>query len=494
MLVFINNKIWFLITCLVCISIQVRSQTDLINWDVEQGNSNWGNLFWMNILHADQKNVHFIVSSSSKGKQNQFVVNYDRVQNTKLVYNLNQGKKQTEVISSIVQFNDSIIDIYSLLFEGSNLLTYREKIKSNTFEVVEHKSLSDKEMKNDEFPNISNISSDMEAIYTDIKQNEIYDKNGNLYVVNNASVDGKEESFVIVCYPKSKQKSIILPMSIGTDKKIRSFRLGINENNEILCAGVFSDPLSKSMNGCYSIKYSTLLNKIIDASTFDFAEKCLFKSSTTIDSCRDTVSCDVNMNEMQNFKYISPQIHFNKDGGFTLVIEKYNFSGIIEKPDFVTNYTINGPRTSTVGETKVKNYYHFSDLIIANFNEQGYINWMRRIPKKCFIINEAWSSGSFYSVFDNEDKLHLIYNEINSDKFSCRISESKTNYSILTKFGEITTKVIEGDLDKSKYISPAFFRQIDNSSVLTVRFNYTKSGLGSSNLKNRFSFGSFKLN
>ncbi|MFA7274379.1 MAG: hypothetical protein WC044_10945 [Crocinitomicaceae bacterium] len=147
------------------------------------------------------------------------------------------------------------------------------------------------------------------------------------------------------------------------DNLIRSIVLKENGNGDIVCAGYYSKPKSRAIDGVFC----TILSKSGDFSTptmsefsIDFIKEYAKLSERKEKKLKEKDDeGDLGMNFLTMRK-----IHNLKDGGLMLIGEIY----------YVT--------TSTDSKGNTRTTYHYDDVILTKINASGEVEWMKKIPKR----------------------------------------------------------------------------------------------------------------
>ena len=96
------------------------------------------------------------------------------------------------------------------------------------------------------------------------------------------------------------------------------------------------------------------------------------------------------------------------DGGTVLIAEQYYVR-------VVTSYD------RATGNTTVRYYYHYNDIVVISISPKGDIEWATKVPKRQTSVNDNGYYSS-YAMMITGGQLHFIYND-----HKINIVERRTN-------------------------------------------------------------------
>ncbi len=177
-------------------------------------------------------------------------------------------------------------------------------------------------------------------------------------------------------------------------KFISDLTIGINQNDDIVCTGFYSD------EGTYSIKGSFYM-------LFDHQKKAIVKQSTK-EFGLDFIT--ENLSERKTKK-----VEKKAAKGKNIEVPEYDLKGIVMRDDgsviqvaeryFVTVHSY----TDSNGNTTTYYVYHYNELIVISIDTQGEIEWIRKIRK----VQSSRSAGSSLISFHllvKGDKMYFVHN------------------------------------------------------------------------------------
>ncbi|MDD4991324.1 MAG: hypothetical protein PHR83_03735 [Paludibacter sp.] len=311
------------------------------------------------------------------------------------------------------------------------------------------------------------------------------DKDGNVYAIQRNFEKEKDvykhfdrSRVWVVCYPKGGGEPRSMVMILKDDNFITSEQLTVNEKGNPICAGLYSKPGTTSAVGAFSFVLEPLLAKIISVNLKEFAPSLVTKG---LDDKLTNVDLKkiINKKDFENdFFYRIDSIHFRKDGSFDLVAQKYKL--IIE-----TVRTQNG--------VTVTYYHYYDDLYVLNYNGDGSVRWVQKIPKYEYVIDLDRLIGGYFLSYDKDENMNFIFNITNEKQvFLKLIREAKTVSIRLDKDGNESFKELVSDSKIANIICPVYcFKQDDNTNIIT-RFQYLNAPINIGYKYNSLTFGELK--
>lgn len=308
------------------------------------------------------------------------------------------------------------------------------------------------------------------------------DKNGNYYCVNRKFENKNDKrKFInsivsLIYYPKDGGNPVYLPLILPNNCFISSYQLAINDKEEIICSGLYAKEGLRSAMGCYSFIVSPKLTEIKSFDIKEFPKELLLKGLDENDSQKVSKNIDVNKEFEDNTMYLSSKIHYNLDGSYNIVIEKYKLELEANMSSLTTTY-----------------HHYYQDIFVINFDSKGKICWMQKIPRYAYVIGNASFAAKYYLKYDDYDNMYFIFNLMHSNKTFGQVNSSKTVCVKLDKKGNEKFSEIESNTEVSKYICPTFFSDNGTNSVIIVKHNYNVMIEGTGSSKNTITFGELEL-
>jgi len=161
--------------------------------------------------------------------------------------------------------------------------------------------------------------------------------------------------------------------------------LSINDQNDIICAGFYSDEGKLAINGVFSV--------VIDGKSLEIKNSSSkpFDLDMVVDGLRKNETKDPQM-----MKYILRDLLSRNDGGYSLIGEQY--------------YTTESQKSDGNGGTYSVTNYIYRSIVVIDFEKNGDVKWATKIVK----YQKSSSDGGYYSSFATSlagDHLYLIYND-----------------------------------------------------------------------------------
>ena len=154
----------------------------------------------------------------------------------------------------------------------------------------------------------------------------------------------------------------------------------------------------------------------------------------------------------------------NEDGGFTFIAEYYRYYQVC-----TTN--ANGQRTCTY-------HYLYNDIIVANIDSKGIVDWVERVPK----LQHTTNDGGYYSSYIvgvNNGNINIVFNDspknlaiLKADPNASRIknmAKAKKSVSVLvtvTPNGDVTRELLFTNKQSKTILRPKLHRQLAEDEII----------------------------
>jgi len=167
---------------------------------------------------------------------------------------------------------------------------------------------------------------------------------------------------------------------------ISRISMKIDAKNNLVCAGFYSDNNYSNMKGIFYLNINPETKEIEVSKTTDFTKSFLelFMSKKKANKQKGLDNLDIN------------GLVLKKDGGIIMLNEYYEYY-----------YTTT---TDSRGNRTVTHHYLYNDIVIANIDKTGTIEWWTHIPKRQHSTND-FGPYSSYAFAVKDDKIHIIFNE-----------------------------------------------------------------------------------
>lgn len=300
--------------------------------------------------------------------------------------------------------------------------------------------------------------------------NYVFDNNDNLYTIERytqqgSSYDHNSSKVKLVYYPKVGNSPIVKTVELE-NSFIVDLKLSVNNKNQVICSGLYSKINTQSAIGGFSIMASPQL-AIADVTTkieFDIALIIEGKSKQESEDIKKNISRGKNFDG--EYSYTIHDIHFRKDGGYTMIVDK---------------------NAKAYGGKGTYDYY-YGDIYILTFDSLGKSQWTQKIFRAQVIGESGFNEhilGGYLIDYGKNDNITVIYNILNSGLF---ISQGeKINNTIVCKidtYGNKTQNILISDEKISKTFSPEISHNCGDGKFIVTKFNFL-----SNMLNNTFNLG-----
>jgi hypothetical protein len=315
---------------------------------------------------------------------------------------------------------------------------------------------------------------------------KVYDKNftfiwGNdielpyenqLFEMNNFTVDNQSNVYLLgKVYEKVAKEKIredvnyqyhVFSYSAGKtepfeyiiDSKSNFFneiKFSVNDKNEIICFGFYSNKLNTSNDGTFYMKLDAKSKKVVIEKLLSF--KDYFESKGE----------DLKNYYFGNYKF--KQFIHNPDGSSTLVAEQYR----VELRITTSTSQSGSTRTSTTY------IYHYDNIMVMKFDKEGNILWIKVVPKIQDTKDEGGTYMS-YSFFHKNEKVYLFFNQpkmnVKKNGEQSRIYKSTNKYALLNGYsidenGNLSEEKTLFDMNETKVVfTPLNYLAISDKQLI----------------------------
>ena len=229
------------------------------------------------------------------------------------------------------------------------------------------------------------------------------DNAGNAHLLGLIYYDGsksrkKDEKpnfkYQILSYYDEGDKLIEYPIKTS-GKFLRDMTIALNEDQDIICAGFYSEQGTYKIIGSYFLKIDAETKETTSKSFNEFGMDFITQNMTEREEKRTEKRAEKGK-DVGLYSYDLDKIILREDGGAVLIGEQYYIR-------VVTNYSSNGNRSRTY-------HYIYNDIIAVNMAPNGEIDWTEKIAKRQSSTND----GGFYSSYAIsvvQDNLYFIFND-----------------------------------------------------------------------------------
>lgn len=250
------------------------------------------------------------------------------------------------------------------------------------------------------------------------------------------------------------------------DKVINEIKIGFNKQNNIICAGFYSDQSSSGIKGACFMMIDPASGRVIYENYKEVASEVLTLDVTDKEKA-EKIKAKAEKKARELYNYSLDHLILREDGGAVLIAEKF----------YITTYTYTTMNANGSTSTRTVYVYHYDDIIVVNIDPQRKIDWIKKISK----YQQSENDGGFYLSYVLgvvKDKLYFVYNSnqkevMNQDvpgsiKGSSReLRERVIAICEIDMEGKETTEVLMRGKDLDVYIRPKSCQQItDNELIL----------------------------
>jgi len=296
----------------------------------------------------------------------------------------------------------------------------------------------------------NNISSGIEDKFT--FNQLIVDNATNVYFVGKTTFEKKElrkgaknESFVILCLEKERTP-VPIKMELSGSREFVSQRIAVNNNSELYFVGTYTKEDMTNIIGIHSAKIDIAKQEVNNKQTSDFSDDFLTKGmkDSEAKSLRNKLQKG---NNFESHYYGLFDMEFLDNGSLVIGIEK-SYTVVVRGRD---------------GSTTT--FYHYGDIVVANFNQDATLHWIEKIPRELSLPN--FPLGSFGFVVNNNN-VHILYNNMKSSAAILGVPPNKAKlimYS-LNADGESSWKELYDS--KNEKIVPRPWEIIYNNEIVLL--------------------------
>jgi len=299
----------------------------------------------------------------------------------------------------------------------------------------------------------------------------IVDNNGAVHVLGkvfNKKLRNKRKGktnykFQILSYYKDEDEVKKYDIRLK-DKFINKILLTVNNDNNIICSGFYSDMDADVANGVFFLTIDGQTKQVLTESYKKFDADFLTQYLSKARKKRVKKRMAKGKKGML-VHYDLDDIVTKSDGGAVLIGEYYNVVAV------TSTTTMNGVTT-----TRTTYYYYYGNIIAVNIAPDGQITWAKKVPKLQISINRPGYFAS-YAKMITDKHIYFIYND-NPKNLTTTKNQKGKIYSLRGPKKSIITLAtidLDGNLkremikkpEKSKlYITPRVCRQLNKKTMV----------------------------
>lgn len=282
----------------------------------------------------------------------------------------------------------------------------------------------------------------------------VVDNNGGIHFLMKYKMERKSNSkkkeydnyFSILSYYDDTTNDNEFKLS-KNGKFIKKIKMNINESNELVIAGFYSDAEKNRQNGFFYYTFVVDQNVVLQDNYHPFDQKFLQENSVEYSVKKTEENPDGIGHKLYNFEI--DKIVFKKDGGTFIMGEQRYY---IKSTDTQSK--------NAAGRYDVSYMYFYRNIIAINIDKDGNLAWMETIAKKQESQSNSRGLSSYTPIFIGSNS-YFIYND-NPENIEIPLGNNKYSSGSLKNF-EIV--VVEIDKDGKKKKSNLF--STDGEVVLT---------------------------
>jgi hypothetical protein len=259
----------------------------------------------------------------------------------------------------------------------------------------------------------------------------------------------RDKGNTLVQYPVALKKRFITDMQIE-----------ILDNQNIICAGFYSEIGKMSIGGTYFISIDAATKEIKTESLRDFGIDFITQNLSERQE-RKAKRKEEQGDQIELYEYDLDKLLIGKDGSAILVGEQYFFNVV------TSTRMING-----VMSMYTTTHYYYNDIIAVKIDPNGEIQWAQKIPK----TQHTTDDGGFYSSYALaivKGKICFIFNDNpknidlkDGPSANYRASKSIGVIVSLDQNGNVTKQPMFNSSDLEVIMRPKVCEQISNQEII----------------------------
>lgn len=309
-----------------------------------------------------------------------------------------------------------------------------------------------------------------------VESNYVIDKSGNVFaIIRNYKTKYDADwckydksDLRVVRYSNDGSSPLSVGLNLENDSYTIAAKLEFGKKNELICAGLYSDKSRNTVTGSYSFLIDDKCN-VISGKSNPISEELVNEGLKEKSENKYVRKFFKKKKNEEKFSYTMKDFHFFNDGGYDIIAEKY-YGYIV--------YSGNGGGI----------YNNFDDLWIMRFNADNTLKWIKKLPKYAQVMNQYFDLGTYYSFYNSDNNLNIVYNLAYSIQSLTVKVVSSTYLMTYNENGNGTKKLLCSDQKISKKIAPAYSIYNSENLILT-QFEGFKNYFIPSMKSNSFRFG-----
>jgi hypothetical protein len=182
------------------------------------------------------------------------------------------------------------------------------------------------------------------------------------------------------------------------DRFLSDMQIEILDENQVVCAGFYSDKGTYSVKGTYFLKVDVGNKEIKTKSFKDFDLGFIIQNMSEREASR-TLRKSESGTEPELYEYDLDKLLIGKDGSAILIGEQYFMKAV------TNTIFVNGIMT-----TNTTYHFYYNDIIAVKINAEGQIEWTEKIAKTQHSVNDNGFYSS-YTLAIIRGKICFIFND-----------------------------------------------------------------------------------
>ncbi|MGB0868673.1 MAG: hypothetical protein ACPGSD_03665 [Flavobacteriales bacterium] len=312
------------------------------------------------------------------------------------------------------------------------------------------------------------------------------DNDGNLYILGKLYNDKVVEKrngkpnykYIILSYKNNGNVTKEYKVELE-NKFIRDLTFGINNQQDFVCAGFYSEKGTTSIKGSYYFEIDHESGKFLKENTKEFSPSFIskYKSERTKKKVKRKSKKG---KAPELYEYDFDYLFMKDEGGALLIGEQYY------------SYTYSTTTTDANGNTTTHWHtrYVYGDIIVINIDKSGKTIWQEKIPKKQVVASyKATNYCSYYPIYRN-NALYIVYNdnkknlEFSEGQKLSNVTFGKNGIAAIAKLdeqGSMTKDFLFSQKETEFFVQPIMSEQISQNDLILYgrkrkkqKFSYLK--------------------
>ena len=224
------------------------------------------------------------------------------------------------------------------------------------------------------------------------------------------------------------------------DMYLTDMQIAVTPDQDIICAGFYSERGKKSIKGSYFVKVDGKTKAIKQKNFKEFGADFITQHMSERKAERTKKKIEKGKN-VEMYEFDLDELVIREDGGVIMIGEQYYVH--------IMSSTSTGPNGMVT--TRTTTYYNYNDIIVININPLGEIEWAQKIPK----LQVTKEDGGFFSSYTMavvHDKLFFVFNDNPKNLFP----KAGKSYNFSPGRKESTVVLVTLDMEGNQKKVPLF--------------------------------------